>query len=343
MAGSALRLLLCCAAALLAAGTGDGGHRGGPVSPAGSWGRLGSVHPAAPGGWARGLPPLSPAAPGTGGGWVWVLRGYGGGASGCSPALCTEGAQCVLGGGVSMAPRCEVGEHRGGGPYPLNPALGAAAGMDPALPGAAGDAWDGGGLHPLPGGPRRPLGMVPLGACWAGGKHPAPPTAGSTVGQDAAPALPNRLGRLVLTVAWVLRHRLGTPGANGPSTLCCCGLCRACSLFPAWAPSGPSCTPGCLGSPISAWKLAPNTGCSALGSPPSGHRVAAGWERPVLVSLAAVGTPSTQPHQPPWVLALGAGSALGHFALVSPMGPGWICSFSCENRTLADKGAAIAA
>lgn len=180
--------------------------------------------------------------------------------------------------------------------------------MDPALPGAAGDLWHGGGLHPLPGGPGRLLGMVPLGACWAGGEHPAPPTAGSTVGQDAAPALPNRLGRLVLAVAWVLRHRLGTPGANGPSTLCCCGLCRAWSPFPAWAPSGPSCTPGCLGSPISAWKLAPNTGCSALGSPPSGHRVAAGWEWPVLVGWQLWGPPAPSHASPPgcwhWVLAL---------------------------------------
>lgn len=184
------------------------------------------------------------------------------------------------------------------------------------------------GLHLLP--------RVPPGAPRAGGEHPAPP-----VGQDAAPVLPNRLGRLVLGVARALRHRLGTPGAKGAGTPCCCGtMAQPGPPVSSPGPQQPPCTPGCLGSPVLAQELPPNVGCSAPGSPPCRWRVAAGWEWPGPV---AVVTPSSQPRQPPWVLALGASSAVGHFAPVSPAGPGRTCSSSSANRTLANKGTAGAA
>lgn len=192
----------------------------------------------------------------------------------------------------------------------------------------------GGGLHRLPGGPHR-------GLTGAGGEHLAPPAAGSTVGQDAAPVLPNRLGWLALGL-W---HHRGTPGCKGswyPALLRDHGA--AWPPVSRLGPPQPPCTPKCLGLPVAGWQPAPNAGCSALGSPPSRCRAAAGWEQPILVGPAAVGTPQ-QPATlaPPWVLALGDGSTVGHFSPVSPVGPGWTCSSSCANRTLADKGTAGAA
>lgn len=173
------------------------------------------------------------------------------------------------------------------------PGPGLTGGGVEAYPGGCSGARSspGGGLHPLPGGPHR-------GLTGAGGEHPAPPAAGSTVGQDAAPVLPNRLGWLALG----LRHHLGTPGCKGsryPALLWDHG-----AVWPpvsSLGPQQPPCTPKCLGLPVAVWQLAPNAGCSALGSPPSQCRAAAGWEQPILVGPAAVGTPQ----QPATVAPLG--------------------------------------
>lgn len=118
MARSALCLLLCCTAALLAGGTGKGGHRGGPVSPGGPRGVLGALGVCTPqhqGGGPVASPHSAPQHQALGGGGVWVLRGYGGVRLGAPLRSALRGLSVCRAGCVSMAPHREAGGH-GGGP-----------------------------------------------------------------------------------------------------------------------------------------------------------------------------------------------------------------------------------
>lgn len=247
-------------------------------------------------------------------------RVVGWGVSVCSPMPCTDGVS-VLWGHRALGGR--GGGHGEGGSCPTQPGPGgcSGAGSSPTW-GSRGRVARGWAAHTPQGSQGGHWGLNPQGFTRLEASTLLLPAAGSAVGQDTTPVLPNRLGRLALAVAWVLRHRLGILGAKGLGTLC--GWRPSCTvfpLFPAWVLSSPHPAPQSASAHLSwhgSWH-------PTLGAWPWVHRhPGIRWQ------LGGNGFPEGpagcgDPQHPatrrsPWVLALGAGCAVWYFAPVSPSG-----------------------
>lgn len=263
---------------------------------------MGAVHPAVPGVGSlcfpvapgRGLVvsprPVQPCNAGHGAGGGGPGCSGAPGRCGCSPALCTDG----LGGrwGHRAPGRGRVT----GQPWPAQPGPGACSGTASSPARGSRGPVARGWAAPAPRRSQEVVGDCPPAGSPGWRQHPAPPVAGSTLGQAAAPVPPNRLGRLVLAVAWVLRelrHHLSIPGAIGPQPCAAVHHARcgppASSLGPQQTPLHPEVPPRLIHLGTEAgtqrWVLGPGfTTNPAYG---------AGWEWPEL------GTPAPSTLVPP--------------------------------------------
>lgn len=173
--------------------------------------------------------------------------------------------------------------------------------------GQPGTCGAGMGCTHSPGVPGGALGTEPPGIHQAGGEHPAPPRSWQRRGTGYNPGAAKPAGPAGA------RGGVGAPappwhsGGKGPRyPVQLAAVLHRVPPVSSLGPQQPSpCTPKCLGSPVLAWKLAPNAGCLALGSPPSRHKVAAWWEWLSRGACRLRGPPA--PSHTPVPLGVGAG------------------------------------